>query len=171
MSRKSALLALAAAVSLGAFALSASDALAFHPVGSGMRVGTGSLHVNPGLRYGTYHTPAFKIVKLPPPIVHPPYHWHWHWAWHHRYWIPPVVVGGGAVAATYAAVTPAAPPTSGTCNCLTKQYTPEGAVVFKDVCTNEMAMNPPAGADTAQPQQGYAQPQQQGYLQPQTQAQ
>jgi len=170
MSRKPTLLALAAAVSLGAFALSASDAFAFHPSGSGLRVGTGSLHVNTGLRYGVYHTPAFKIVKLPPPIVHPPHHWHWHWAWHHRYWIPPVVVGGvaGGVAASYAATTPT---TSGTCSCLTKQYTPEGVVVFKDVCTNEMAMNPPAGADTAQPQQGYAQPQQQGYLQPQTQAQ
>ena len=162
MSRNSTLIALAAAASLGAFALSASDAFAFHPGPSGVRVATGGIHVNTGLRYGGYHTPAFKIVKLPPPIVHSPHHWHWHWAWHRRYWIPPVVVGGAAVA-TYAATTPAATPTTNHCNCLTKDYTPDGAVVFKDLCTNEMAMNPPAG-DTAQPQQ-------QGYLQPQTQAQ
>ena len=63
MSRKSTLLALAAAVSLGTFALSATDAFAFHPSGGGMRVGTGTLHVNTGLRYGAYHTPAFKIVS------------------------------------------------------------------------------------------------------------
>jgi hypothetical protein len=44
--------------------------------------------------------------------------------------------------------------------------------VFKDICTSEMAMNPPAGDATQQPQQqGYLQPQPQGYLQPQTQAQ
>jgi len=31
----------------------------------------------------------------------------------------------------------------GPCTCLSKEYTPEGVVVFKDRCTNEMAMNPP----------------------------
>ncbi len=30
--------------------------------------------------------------------------------------------------------------------CLSKEYTPEGAVLFKDRCTTEMAMNPPAVA-------------------------
>jgi hypothetical protein len=37
----------------------------------------------------------------------------------------------------------AAAPSWNRCNCLAKEYTPQGAVVFKDVCTNEMAMNPP----------------------------
>jgi hypothetical protein len=32
------------------------------------------------------------------------------------------------------------------CNCLTKTYTPEGAVVFKDLCTKEMASAPVDGA-------------------------
>lgn len=162
MSRKSTLLAVAAAASLGAFALSSTDAFAFHASGSGLRVAPGAMHVGTGLHYGTYRLGPPRIVKLPPPIVklpppivHPPHHWHWVW---HRYWIPPVVVGGAA-AATYVAATPAAVPVTDTCTCLTKQYTPEGAVVFKDVCTNEMAMNPPAAT------------QQQGYLQPQTQAQ
>jgi hypothetical protein len=47
--------------------------------------------------------------------------------------------------------------TTNRCTCLTKEYTPEGAVLFKDVCTNEAAINPPAvaPAPTAQvlPQQ------------------
>jgi hypothetical protein len=171
MSRKSTLLAFAAAASLGAVALSTSDALAFHASGSGVRAApgamhTGSMHMGGGLRYGGgYHASALKIVKLPPPIVHPPHHWHywrWHWAWRHHYWVPPVVAGGvvGGVAASYAATTP------NRCNCLTKEYTPEGAVVFKDLCTHEAAMNPPgAPGDTSQS------PQQQGYLQPQAQAQ
>ncbi len=163
MSRKSTLLAVAAAASLGVFALTSTDAFAFHGGGSGMRVATATMHVGSGLRYGGYRFSPLKIVKLPPPIVYPPHHWHWHWhwGWHNRYWIAPVVAGG--VAATYAATTPA----SNTCNCLTQTYTQDGAVVFKDVCTNEMAMNPPAGPTTGDA----AQPQQQGYLQPRTQAQ
>jgi hypothetical protein len=78
---------------------------------------------------------------------------------HDRCGGPPVVIDGGGVvgivpvgvgvAATVpvggAAVlspTAAAP----ACNCLTKTYLQGGAVVFKDLCTNEMAMNPPATA-------------------------
>ncbi len=34
----------------------------------------------------------------------------------------------------------------GPCTCLWKGYTPEGAVVFKDLCTQEMASAPVAGA-------------------------
>jgi len=33
-----------------------------------------------------------------------------------------------------------------TCTCLTKEYLPNGAVLFKDVCTNEAAINPPGQA-------------------------
>jgi hypothetical protein len=98
---------------------------------------------------------------------HHPHGWWWRYSWRRPYWVAPVVVGGGvAAAATYAST-----PATSTCTCLTKQYTPQGAVVFKDVCTNEMAMNPPANASPAvdagpqMPQQPY----QQGYLQPQAQ--
>jgi hypothetical protein len=45
-----------------------------------------------------------------------------------------------AAPAVYAVSRPAAP---GPCTCLSKEYTQEGAVLFKDRCTNEMAMNPP----------------------------
>lgn len=37
------------------------------------------------------------------------------------------------------------PVVEGTCNCLTKDYTPEGQVVFKDLCTKEMVMSPAEG--------------------------
>ena len=80
-----------------------------------------------------------------------------------------MIATGGV--ATYAATTSG--PATSTCTCLTKQYTPQGAVVFKDVCTNEMAMNPPANASPAadagpqMPQQPY----QQGYLQAPAQGQ
>ena len=184
MFRKSIMLALAATVSLGAFALSSSDASAFgrsfggggvHFGGGGMRLGGGALHLGGGLRYGGLHSNPHFItgIKINPGFNHHvhfwPRWWWWRHAWRRPYWIAPVVVGGGvATAATYAS-TPA--PATSTCTCLTKQYTPQGAVVFKDVCTNEMAMNPPANASPAadmgpqMPPQSY----QQGYLQPQGQ--
>ena len=177
MSRKSITLAIAAAVSLGAFALSASTASAFHPAGGGGGVkvlgGGGGLHV--------YNKPIVTGIKIMPPkvtgiVIKPPHvpgivinhhwprYWWWRTTWRRPYWIAPVIATGGV--ATYAATTP----TTNRCTCLTKEYTPQGAVVFKDVCTNEMAMNPPVDASPAAytaPQQ----PMQQGYLQPQAQPQ
>lgn len=165
------ILALAAAASLGALAVSTTDASAFGHFGGG---GRGFARAS-FARVGTPHVAfrqnfAFRRIgfpKLYPP--HPPHpHWAWWW-WHHHHhhwiWGVPVIAGG----VTYA-TTPsyASAPATNTCNCLTKQYTQEGAVVFKDVCTNEMAMNPPA-ADTAPQAPASLQPtpMQQGYLQPQ----
>ena len=178
MFRKSITLALAAAVSLGAFAMSASTASAFHPVGGGgvHAVSSGGLKFNGGLH--VYNKPIVTGIKIMPPkvtgiVIKPPHvpgivinhHWPrwgwWRYSWRRPYWIAPVVATGG-VATAYAST-----PATNTCTCLTKQYTPQGAVVFKDVCTNEMAMNPPANASPAAdagpqtPQQPY----QQGYLQ------
>jgi hypothetical protein len=39
-----------------------------------------------------------------------------------------------------------APVAESLCTCLTKGYTPEGTVVFKDLCTKEMASAPAEGA-------------------------
>lgn len=164
MSRIVSLPALAALASLGAFALTSTDALAFHGTmgggamrlgGSGMHVGGSGMHIGgSGLRYGV-HGPAFRrIVHIPPRWWWPHHHHHFGW-WHYPrpYWVAPVVATGAV--ATYAAA-----PTYSRCTCLTKDYTPEGAVVFKDTCTNEMAMNPPEGGPAPQ-QQSYAQPQSQ----------
>lgn len=178
MFRKSTMLALAATVSLGAFALSSSTASAFHPVGGsgGLKFGGSSLKFGgSALKFGggLHVSHAYNFYKPWPTFNH---HWHgprwwwWRYSWRRPYWIAPVVATGGVAAAgaSYAS-TPA--PTTNRCNCLTKDYTPQGAVVFKDVCTNEMAMNPPANASPAadtgpqMPQPPY----QQGYLQPQAQ--
>jgi len=184
MFRKSIMLALAATVTLGAMALSSSSASAFHAGGGGAARSFGGggggmkfsgLHSNPhfvtGLRI---NRPMVNGIKINPGWK---FGHHWGWNHHHRwwwgfgwrrpYWITPVIATGGVAAAatTYAATTSG--PATSTCTCLTKQYTPQGAVVFKDVCTNEMAMNPPANASPAadagpqMPQQSY----QQGYLQ------
>jgi hypothetical protein len=71
-----------------------------------------------------------------PPVIHvghPHFHDHVHlWRFHERGYVRPV----GYVQ----------PVVEGTCNCLTKDYTPEGQVVFKDLCTKEMASAPVDGA-------------------------
>ena len=41
-------------------------------------------------------------------------------------------------------------PAAGPCTCLTKTYLPTGAVMFKDVCTQEVAINPPEQQAQAQ---------------------
>jgi hypothetical protein len=162
MSRKSTILALAAIVSLGSVALSTTGASAFGghgqgghgQGGGGMRMGgMGGMHVN---NFHSIRGPGISFRRVV--HVHPHWHhWHWRFGWQRPYWIAPVVTAG---VATYAA------PTWNRCTCLTKEYTQEGAVVFKDLCTKESAINPPdnpgATGDT-----GPQQPQQQGYLQPQ----
>jgi hypothetical protein len=129
-----------------------------------------------------YNKPIVTGIKIMPPkvtgivikppkvtgiIIKPP-HWHWHphWHWNYGWWrrpymIAPVVAAGGV--ATYAATAPA----TNRCTCLTKEYTPQGQVLFKDVCTNEMALNPPETASPAAYSTAPQMPQQQGYLQPQ----
>ncbi|HLH87307.1 MAG TPA: hypothetical protein VKX28_02510 [Xanthobacteraceae bacterium] len=166
MFRKSILAALAAA-SLGALAVSTTDASAFAHFGgrgyaraSFARVGTPRIafHQNFAIRRAAF-------LKLYPPYKH----WSWWW-WHHHHhhwvWGVPVIAGGVtyASAPSYAST----PAVTNNCNCLTKQYTRDGAVVFKDVCTNEMAMNPPAADAAPQaPASLQTAPMQQGYLQPQ----
>jgi hypothetical protein len=171
MLRKSTMLALTAFAALGLAMTSASakpGGPGFGPKGPGF---------NPGIvkpAGGIKIIPSNPIKPHKPwPTFHPKPHWphHPHWNVHYRPYYPaPVVVGGP----TYIPSRPVAA-APGPCTCLSKEYTQEGVVVFKDRCTNEMAMNPPApqqtGAveqqqQTAQYQQQYVQPQPQG-MQPQ----
>jgi hypothetical protein len=130
--------------------------------------------MNPGI---IKQAGGIKIIPSNPIKPGKPVHWPGlkpHWPHHHhhhhghyrpRYWYPaPVAVA----APTYIASRP------GPCTCLSKEYTQEGVVVFKDRCTNEMAMNPPPPQQTgaveqqqqsAQYQQQYVQPQPQGMQQ------
>ena len=68
-----------------------------------------------------------------------PGHFHYrHWVrWHKHIWVRPV----GYVVRDTAVVQP------GPCTCLTKNYTPEGMVVFQDLCTKEMASAPVDGVN------------------------
>jgi hypothetical protein len=153
MFKRSALLALAAIFTLSLAAFTSSSASAkfggggghggagMHRGGGHGSVGMhggGGIHLNRGQVFRGGHSiqirrpihirPAIRIVK-----------------WHHQHWRPRVIVRPAYVN-TYAAVRPvttyAVAPTA-TCNCLTKEYLPDGTVLFKDLCTKEMAMNPP----------------------------
>jgi hypothetical protein len=44
-------------------------------------------------------------------------------------------------------------PVASTCTCLVKEYLPNNVVMFRDVCTNEYAMNPPAQSAAEVPPQ------------------
>jgi hypothetical protein len=70
----------------------------------------------PGVNWPLYPKPVYHPIYKPVPVVVS----------------QPVYVAARPVVAT-----------PGPCTCLSKEYTPEGAVLFKDRCTTEMAMNPP----------------------------
>lgn len=113
MLKRTALIALAAAASLG-LAISASTS--------------------------TMAKPIFKPIPVKPikpfkPIKVVKIHWH-----------PTYRVVRPVVAAT--AIYPVVKATKA---CLTKEYLPTGQVLFKDVCTNEWAMNPPPVEQTQLP--------------------
>ena len=113
---KSTLLALTAVAALG-LALGTANAKPGGPGNGNKGPGMG----NPGI---------IKPIGKP---IYKPYKPYWHVHVHRRhYWY--------AAPVTYAVSRPAV---AGPCTCLSKEYTPEGAVLFKDRCTNEMAMNPP----------------------------
>ena len=90
-----------------------------------------------------------RIGYRPIATGHWRFHEHRHFVrWHHHIWVRPV---GYAVARRDRLVQP------GPCTCLTKNYTPEGIVVFQDLCTKEMASAPVDGSsDQAQAEQGPA---------------
>ena len=72
---------------------------------------------------------------------------HRHWHQHYVRWHRPLLYGGIGYAA-YETVRPTV--AANPCTCLTKEYTPEGAVLFRDRCTDEAAMNPPLPQKTGE---------------------
>ena len=156
MLRKSILLAVSATASLG-FAVFNPSLAEARGHGHGGGHGGGGMHRGGGGHHGHGHRGHHGGHH------HHRHHRHWYVRWHRPVWY-----GYGY---SYAA----RPAVAGPCTCLSKEYTPEGAVLFKDRCTNEMAMNPPpqqTGAlDQQQPpqaayQQQVVQPQPQN-MQPQ----
>ncbi len=102
-------------------------------MGGGPRIG-GRVHLGGGHHIGIRH-PGLRIGHRHPDWCRINGRCHVHVRWH-RPWI----VGTGVVATTYA-VTPAIA-TAKPCTCLTKEYTPDNLVVFKDQCTKEVASAP-----------------------------
>jgi len=125
MTLKTRLLALAAVVALGTTALTSTsaDAKGFHGGGKGF--------------HGGFH----KVGG------HGHFRHHGHWRHRHIYYPRPVIYAARPVVYSAAPVI-----STNRCTCLTKEYTQEGAVLFKDICTNEAAINPPP----APVQTGYA---------------
>lgn len=124
MTLKTSLLALAAVVALGTTALTSTsaDAKGFHGGGKGF--------------HGGFHK-----------LGHGHFRHHGHWRHRHIYYPRPVIYAARPVVYSAAPVI-----STNRCTCLTKEYTQEGAVLFKDICTNEAAINPPP----APVQTGYA---------------
>lgn len=144
MSRKSTLIALATAASFGLVMASVGTVSAKPNFPNNGKIAQPKIKPFPH--------PGPKGPKIVMPKPNKP-HWHPHWPkhpkWHvhvkhPRIWYAPRPVIYGAVAPVVT--------TTNRCTCLTKEYTPEGAVLFKDICTNEAAINPPAVAPTAQVQ-------------------
>ena len=131
MFRKSTLLAVAASAALGFAMLSPTIASAKHGGGHGGHGGGhhgggkhGGKHGGHGMHghHGGHHHHGHR---------HRHRHPHWHVRYHRPVWYGarPVYV--------------AARPVAGPCTCLSKEYTVDGRVLFKDLCTNEAAINPP----------------------------
>ena len=139
------MLALAAIASLGLATLvtTTSSADAMRGGGGGFSRGGGShvamRHVGGGRQMGGMRRIGIRQVGIRQ-VGHRHPNWcrihgrcHVHVRWH-RPWI----YGTGLVATSYAV----APITPRPCTCLTKEYTPDNLVVFKDVCTKEVASAP-----------------------------
>jgi hypothetical protein len=132
MIRKSTLLAVAASAALGLAMLAPTSASAMRGGGGGgMHGGGGGMHGGGGGMHGG-HGGGGRIGH----IGH--HHPHWHVRYHRPIWYGVRTVG-------YAGYT-VARPVAGPCTCLSKEYTPDGRVLFKDLCTNEAAINPPVAA-------------------------
>ena len=132
MIRKSNLLAIVATAALGLAMLSATEASARGHGGGGGGGGMHGGHGGGGMHVG--HGGGGRIGRIDH-IGHR--HPHWHVRYHRPIWYGVRTVG-------YSVARPVV--ASGPCTCLSKEYTPDGRVLFKDLCTNEAAINPPVVA-------------------------
>ena len=126
-------------------------------MGGGMRMG--GMHRIGGRQIGVRHV-GFRHIGH-----HHPNWCRFHGRCHiHVRWNRPWIYGTTGVVATSYAVGPAIATAPRPCTCLTKEYTPDNLVVFKDVCTKEVA-SAPIGNTQVQlqlpPQQQEQAPQQQ----------
>jgi len=171
---RTSMFAIAAVAALGAASLltttTSADARGFGGGGfrgGGMGGGHAAMRMGGGARLGMRHA-GIRHVGIRHVGIRRIGHRHPNWCrltgrCHiHVRWHRPLIYTGGVVATTYA-VAPAVA-TAKPCTCLTKEYTPDNLVVFKDLCTKEVA-SAPAGNTQVQlqlpPQQQEQAPQQQ----------
>ncbi len=138
MSRKVILtLATAATIAAAGLASSAADARGFggggggfgHSASMGRVAGGGTGHIGRGHGNG-----GGRLV----PILNPGLPGHGHVAHnHHHHWI--FRGGRWIIIDDVVDEVPVVEPAPGPCTCLTKNYTPDGLVVFADLCTKESA--------------------------------
>jgi hypothetical protein len=105
---------------------------------SGGRVHMAAVNHNSGLR--STRLAIRRPIRHTPIVIGHLHHHHHHWVFRGGRWI---VLDGDVAEAPVLA--PAAVAGPGPCTCLTKTYTPEGLVVFADVCTKESASAPVEG--------------------------
>ena len=116
-------------------------------VGGGVRMGggvrVGMRHV--GIRHVGIRHVGIRHIHRPHLTLRP--HWCHRFPWRckvgvhwPRPWVVPVATVG--LVATSYAVAPAVAAAPRPCTCLTKEYTPDNLVVFKDLCTKEVASAP-----------------------------
>jgi hypothetical protein len=129
MIRKSTLLAVAASAALGLAMLAPMSASAKGHGGGGGGGGMHGGHGGGGGMHGGHHGGGGRIGHIGHRHHHHP---HWHVRYHRPIWYGVRTVGYTV-----------ARPVAGPCTCLSKEYTPDGRVLFKDLCTNEAAINPP----------------------------
>ena len=173
---RNSLLALAAIASLGLATLVTSTQSADARPGGGFSRGGGGGHIGMrvsgprigGMRHiGVRHAGLHRHIHIRRHVhIHRP-HWCHRFPWRckvHVRWPRPVIYAAAPVvaAATYAAPVAAAP----RCTCLTKEYTQEGTVIFRDVCTKEIASAPTGTTVLPLPPSTTTMPQSQTELQP-----
>src|SRR5436190_10440233 len=157
---RTSMFAIAAVAALGAASLitttTSADARGFGGGGGGfhgggmggghaMRMSGGGMRMGGGVRMG--HV-GIRNVGIRHVNFRPVRHVHDHPNWCRFYgrcgihvrWHRPWIYGTGVVATSYA-VAPAIA-TAKPCTCLSKEYTPDNLVVFKDLCTKEVASAP-----------------------------
>ena len=140
MIRKSTFLAVAASAALGLAMLAPTSASAMRGGGGGGMHGGG--HGGGGMHGG--HGGGGRIGHIGH-IGH--HHHHHHPHWHVRYHRP---IWYGVRTVGYTGYT-VANPVAGPCTCLSKEYTQDGRVLFKDLCTNEAAMAVPVAQQAQGP--------------------
>jgi len=156
---RTSMFAIAAIAALGAASLvtttTSADARGFGGGGGGFRSGGmggghAAMRMGGGVRMGhvgVRHVGIRQVGIRQVGFRHVHRHPNWcrvygrcgiHVRWH-RPWGYPVATAG--LVATSYAVAPAVA-TAKPCTCLTKEYTPDNLVVFKDLCTKEVASAP-----------------------------